>query len=209
MGATRCPRSWPPHRADISQVLLVIRDIDPYRVLGVGHMASQGAIRDAYRALARRFHPDVADDLETQSRMVRINAAWELLGDADRRARWEYAHRRPLEPHRGSDATEDVIHAPTYGEYEPAGRAWHPRTPPGTGAAGLPPGRPSGSVLTFGRHRGWSLGEIARIDPGYLLWLESKPEGRPYGAELDAVLRRLGVRRSEAEPAARRRFGLG
>ena len=32
----------------------------------------------------------------------------------------------------------------------------------GLGAAGPPPGRPSGSVLNFGRYSGWSLGEIAR-----------------------------------------------
>jgi hypothetical protein len=82
--------------------------------------------------------------------------------------------------------------------------------PPGTGAAGPPPGRPSGSVLTFGRHLGWSLGEIARVDPGYLLWLESKPEGRPYTEEIDTLLRRLGIRKSDAPHGAarRRRFGL-
>ena len=34
--------------------------------------------------------------------------------------------------------------------------------PDGTGAAGPPPGDPSGSVLNFGRYAGWSLGEIAR-----------------------------------------------
>ena len=33
------------------------------------------------------------------------------------------------------------------------------------GTAGPPPGRPSGSVLDFGRFKGWSLGEIARVDP--------------------------------------------
>jgi curved DNA-binding protein CbpA len=186
----------------------MIRDIDPYRVLDVDRTASEAAIREAYRALARRFHPDVADDPETQNRMVRINAAWELLGDAGRRARWDDANRRPMSPHGVSGASEDIIHAPTYGEYEPAGRAWHPRTPPGTGAAGFPPGRPSGSVLAFGRHLGWSLGEIARVDPGYLLWLESMPEGRPYGAELDGILRRLGARQSDLGPAAPRRFGL-
>jgi curved DNA-binding protein CbpA len=38
------------------------RDIDPYRVLDVDRTASKGAIRQAYRALARRVHPDVADD---------------------------------------------------------------------------------------------------------------------------------------------------
>ena len=47
------------------------------------------------------------------------------------------------------------------------------------------------------------------MDPGYLLWLESRPEGRPYAEEIDALLRRLGIRKSDAPPATRRRrFGL-
>ena len=49
----------------------------------------------------------------------------------------------------------------------------------GTGGAGPAPGRPSGSVLDFGRHIGWSIGEIARVDPGYLEWLAVSTRGRP------------------------------
>jgi DnaJ-class molecular chaperone len=63
----------------------------------------------------------------------------------------------------------------------------------GTGGAGAPPGRPSGSVLDFGRHVGWSLGEIARVDPGYLVWLSERPEGEPFREEIDAI---LGVQRA-------------
>ena len=80
----------------------------------------------------------------------------------------------------------------------------------GTGAAGVPPGRPSGSVLPFGRHVGWSLGEIARVDPGYLLWLAERHEGARYRDEIDALLDRLGMRRPASAPAskfAHRRFG--
>jgi hypothetical protein len=69
----------------------------------------------------------------------------------------------------------------------------------GTGGAGPPPGRPAGSVLGFGRHIGWSLGEIARVDPGYLEWLSARPEGQPYVAEIDALLRRTGFRTDPAE----------
>jgi curved DNA-binding protein CbpA len=62
------------------------------------------------------------------------------------------------------------------------------RGPDGEGAAGPPPGRPVGSVLPFGRHIGWSLGEVARVDPGYLQWLAGKADGRPYQAEIEKIL---------------------
>ena len=68
----------------------------------------------------------------------------------------------------------------------------------GDGAAGPPPGNPVGSVLTFGRYTGWSLGEIARTDLEYLEWLDRMPIGRPYRDEIDAILRQSGRRRSAA-----------
>ena len=83
-------------------------------------------------------------------------------------------------------------------------------------------GRPSGSVLDFGIFAGWSLGEIARTDPGYLEWLDERhnaPEdasdashARPYLEEIDGLLRRMGLRRDlaqsgKAQAAGRFRFG--
>jgi curved DNA-binding protein CbpA len=79
--------------------------------------------------------------------------------------------------------------------------------PDGTGAAGAPPGNPSGSVMNFGRYAGWSLGEIARSDLEYLEWLDRMPIGRPYRDEIDAILRQTGRRRS-AEAETRERRGL-
>ncbi len=70
------------------------------------------------------------------------------------------------------------------------------RRPDGEGAAGPPPGQPSGSVVNFGRYAGWSLGEIARRDLEYLEWLDRMTIGRPYRDEIDAILRRTGRRRS-------------
>ena len=66
----------------------------------------------------------------------------------------------------------------------------------GDGAAGPPPGKPSGSVLNFGRYSGWSLGEIARQDLEYLEWLDRMPIGRSYRDEVDLILRQAGRRRS-------------
>ena len=79
------------------------------------------------------------------------------------------------------------------------------RTPDGTGAAGQPPGDPSGSVMNFGRYDGWSLGEIARFDLEYLEWLDRMPIGRPYRDEIDAILRQTGRRRSAAAETRDRR----
>jgi curved DNA-binding protein CbpA len=68
--------------------------------------------------------------------------------------------------------------------------------PDGEGAAGAPPGNPSGSVLNFGRFTGWSLGEVARAEPEYLEWLDRMPIGRTYQAEIDELLRARGLRSS-------------
>ena len=79
------------------------------------------------------------------------------------------------------------------------------REPDGLGAAGSPPGRPSGSVLNFGRYAGWSLGEIARQDLEYIEWLDRAPIGRQYREEIDGILRRTGRRRTATDEANDRR----
>jgi len=88
------------------------------------------------------------------------------------------------------------------------GGGYDPRTmgaSEGLGAAGPPPGNPSGSVLNFGRYAGWSLGEIARRDVEYLEWLDRVPLGRRYRDEVDVLLRKAGRRRSAAPEATDRR----
>lgn len=77
----------------------------------------------------------------------------------------------------------------------------------GNGAAGQPPGSPSGTVLNFGRYAGWSLGEISRVQPEYLEWLDRTPIGRMYHQEIDALLRASGLRRS-APPGQADKRGL-
>lgn len=79
------------------------------------------------------------------------------------------------------------------------------RTAQGLGAAGVPPGRPSGTVLNFGRYSGWSLGEIARHDLEYIEWLDRMPIGRSYRDDIDAILRAAGRRRSADADSADRR----
>lgn len=78
--------------------------------------------------------------------------------------------------------------------------------PDGEGAAGPPPGNPSGSVLNFGRFAGWTLGEIARTEVEYLEWLARMPIGRTYQQEIDELLRAKGLRPSRQEPQGRGAF---
>ena len=67
--------------------------IDLYKVLNVDPGADAEVIRATYRALARRDHPDVSADPAASSKMAELNAAFEVLGDADRRAVYDQSRR--------------------------------------------------------------------------------------------------------------------
>ena len=61
---------------------------DLYRVLQVDASADSATIRAAYRALAAVSHPDHAG-AAGENRMRELNAAWEVLGDPQRRAAYD------------------------------------------------------------------------------------------------------------------------
>lgn len=76
---------------------------DPYKVLGVKPQVSGDEIRRAYRKLAKKYHPDLnPGDKEAEDRFKEISAAYELLSDPEKRARYDRgeidasgAERRP------------------------------------------------------------------------------------------------------------------
>jgi len=64
---------------------------DPYDTLGVAKDATQDAIQKAYRRLAKKFHPDLnPGDKKAEERFKNISAAYDLLGDAEKRARYDH-----------------------------------------------------------------------------------------------------------------------
>jgi molecular chaperone DnaJ len=65
-------------------------ETDYYAVLGVPPSASDKEVTSAYRKLAKKFHPDTnAGDAASESRFKEISAAYEVLGDKDKRKEYD------------------------------------------------------------------------------------------------------------------------
>jgi molecular chaperone DnaJ len=62
-----------------------------YQTLEIDPRATQAEIKQAYRRLAKRFHPDRSGH-DNRDRMARINAAYEVLKDEQRRQRYDRQH---------------------------------------------------------------------------------------------------------------------
>lgn len=60
---------------------------DPYEVLGVAKGASEAEIKKAFRALAKKYHPDTKSG--DKKRFQEVSAAYDIVGDKDKRAKYD------------------------------------------------------------------------------------------------------------------------
>jgi curved DNA-binding protein CbpA len=138
---------------------------DAYTVLQVLPTAEMEVVRAAYRALARRYHPD--GTCPDARRMAELNGAYERLKTVDLRAAYDGRQR-------GSVAVGPGRPTSLY-------ERWHASTTPAADG-------PAGAVLDFGTYQGWRVADVARRDPGYLRWLARHSSGIRYRRAIAACL---------------------
>lgn len=138
--------------------------IDPYRALQVAPTCDQEVVHAAYRALARKYHPDRDPSRHAQVRMAELNEAYAMVREVVARERHDRAVR-------------NAAFAPL-----------------SAGVASAPPrSAAAGTRLEFGRYSGWTLRDLARHDPDYLRWLSRHASGLRYRTEIYGILGRLGA----------------
>ena len=75
---------------------------DYYQALGVSSHASQDEIRSAYRKLVVKYHPDRNPAPEAAKRIREINLAYDVLGDVDKRRKYDLSRTMSRNPEPAS-----------------------------------------------------------------------------------------------------------
>jgi curved DNA-binding protein CbpA len=152
-------------------------DPDVYRILQVDPAAETLVLDAAFRALARRYHPD--GEAPDTARMQVLNRAYALVRSPELRRAYNRSRDRlqPVGPgFVGPPATAQPTSAsPAQGPFARAAER--------NGRE-----RPASQTLSFGRYAGWRLVELAKHDPDYLRWLARYSAGIRFREEIALLL---------------------
>lgn len=95
--------------------------VDYYKVMGLGDTATADEIKRAYRKLARKYHPDVSKEKDSEAKFKEVGEAYQVLKNTDKRA--EYDELKRYQSQSGTDfrappgwETQSGAHADGFGE---------------------------------------------------------------------------------------------
>jgi curved DNA-binding protein CbpA len=153
-------------------------DKDLYKVLHVDPQADPDVITAAFRALARKLHPDIDATGVQEYRMAELNRAYNVLRDPNERKAYDLRRKLKLKPVGPGPimqrtASEDEL--PNHLAYR-----WSSRKD-GMDEAGQ-------VTLDFGRYRNQTLRDVAKYDPDYLRWLSRHSSGIRFRGAIAKVL---------------------
>lgn len=128
---------------------------DYYKTLDVDRKASADEIKRAYRKLARKYHPDVNKEDDAQAKFAKINEAYEVLSDPEKRSKYDtlgenWKHGQEFRPPPGS-GFEDLFRNATQGRQ---GGSFHFRSAGGSSGGGGGGGFSDFFSAMFGEHTG-------------------------------------------------------
>jgi curved DNA-binding protein len=82
--------------------------VDHYEILQISPNADSETIRRIYKMQAQRFHPDNLESGDAEA-FRRVSDAYEILGDPEKRARYDQHHRESKEPTRAAPTVMDEM----------------------------------------------------------------------------------------------------
>jgi curved DNA-binding protein CbpA len=148
-----------------------VSDLDYYKVLQVDPEADPDVITAAFRVLARKLHPDRDLTGVHEVRMAELNRAYSVLRDPAKRQEYDQtrARDRAVAVGPGHEKGREQGHGPD---------RWASRAEDS----------PDRITLDFGRYAGYTLRELAKLDPDYLRWLSRHSSGIRYRNAIAKVL---------------------
>jgi DnaJ-class molecular chaperone len=143
---------------------------NPYETLGVAANASQDDIRKAYRKAAKETHPDLNPGKpEAEQRFKEINAAYDIVGDAEKRKRYDAGEIDET----GAERQPERHFYREYAEADPGGRY-------GRGASGAGGQSPGGGNFDYD-----IFSDLFRGRGGERATFRMPPQDVSYALEID------------------------